>query len=173
MTQGADGMHSNVRHLLYPQPQYEYTNMGFDPVPYMTINYLSHSSEIQHWIKDPHGVNMILGKSNSTILVPLSSTQTHISLTIPLSSLDISPAIAIAKLGSPKGIIRDILDDTSLSGARKFPLYSATRTIVGKGRCVLLGDAGHGMVPFCGAGASSALQDGYELGGIIIQYLGE
>jgi len=121
---GADGINSVIRRTLYPI--IEYGDMGFKNSDWMTINIKSSSAEIADFIRDGQGVNMVLGKGWSGVLVPLPPSphllsscpstsspsisspcplnnahseiymisDTHISLTIPLSNLPLKQAIS-------------------------------------------------------------------------------
>lgn len=117
----------------------------------------------------------------STDISPSSPSQSdvYVGLTIP------HPAPAQGQ--SPRGVIESIrkrpsklsfldavLADTgALDGARVFPIYTTRKTSGGVGRAVLLGDASHGMVPFCGAGASAAVVDAVDLVGVVLRCRGE
>ncbi|OCF44453.1 hypothetical protein I317_01714 [Kwoniella heveanensis CBS 569] len=164
----------------------EITRMG-----YTTINLRTSSSAIVKWVKDPKGINMIYGDSFSATLIPLlpSISATYVNTTAPTnpSSEGTTPVKAVyvaltvpSKWFEPTfaarieqhcdcpqtiagAFLRDLEHSDGWPTRRGFELWSTSRTNGGQGRVVLIGDAAHGMVPFCGAGASAAIVDAVQL----------
>jgi hypothetical protein len=103
-----------------------------------------------------------------------ASTATYVALTVanPNTSLrdrvDKMPEAAI-----PGSFLHSLLRDPSFDKVATYPLITAKRTIVGSGRVILVGDASHAMVPFCGAGASAGVKDGVEVIKMLKEYISE
>ncbi|WVF67191.1 hypothetical protein IAT40_001938 [Kwoniella sp. CBS 6097] len=91
----------------------------------------------------------------------------YVALTVPSKWLEPSYAARMESCDCPQTIagafLRDLEHSDGWPTRRGFELWSMSRTNAGKGRLVLIGDAAHGMVPFCGAGASSAIVDAVQL----------
>lgn len=88
----------------------------------------------------------------------------YIALTIPHPQLSIRESIqSLPESRLPRSFLRDLLADPGLNHAQAFPLWTSRSTCVGSQRTVLVGDASHGMVPYCGAGASAGLKDAANL----------
>ncbi|WRT68853.1 uncharacterized protein IL334_005834 [Kwoniella shivajii] len=91
----------------------------------------------------------------------------YVALTIPSSWLEPSFAHHMAActceptMGS--SFVRDLENSDGWSNRKGFTLYALPKTVCGNGRTILIGDASHGTVPFCGSGASSAIVDSLEL----------
>lgn len=103
-----------------------------------------------------------------TIALNVADQVTYVALTIPLplgSLRDTLQSLPGAK--SSGSFICDLLAESELDNARVFPLWTSRTTVVahddGHEMAVLIGDASHGMVPFCGAGASAAISDAVDL----------
>lgn len=115
------------------------------------------------------------GNVNSSVRSEKSlGSDTYVAITIPHPQSEIREAISLlpeAEHGN--SFIRDILADPGLESARAFPLWTSRRTCVGGRRAVLIGDASHGMVPYCGAGASAGLADAAELVEVLRNHLSE
>ena len=159
-------MFSAVRRALYPRSDTD----GFKKLPWTTVNLCTSSPRMYDFIKDERGMNMMYGKGWSAAFMSLASPtppssqeprsgSTYVALTIP------SPVVqARESLERLEGeYIEALLVDPGLEDARAYPLYTSKRTIIGRDRALLIGDASHGMVPFCGAGASAGIRDAVDL----------
>ncbi|WVQ94787.1 hypothetical protein IAU59_001869 [Kwoniella sp. CBS 9459] len=176
---GADGMFSPIRRSLQlcgsegPIPLQKdkgKARAATDQITktgYTTINLRTASSNVLMWIKDPRGINMIYGDSFSATMIPLSASAVYVALTVPSKWLEMDFAERLGSCDCPQTIagafLRDLEHSDGWSAGRNFELWSMSRTNGGRGRVVLLGDAAHGMVPFCGAGASAAIVDAVQL----------
>lgn len=145
-------MFSAVRKSLHPID-------NFLPVPWVTCDLRLSNSVIQQSGADPMGISIFYGKRFSAVVTPVAKGS-YIAMTLPAPIQDVHSAIALLP-DSP--LTRAILADKNIVNGHAFPLHTATRTVVGRGRLVLIGDAAHGMNPFCGAGASMALYDAARL----------
>lgn len=105
-----------------------------------------------------------------------SDTRCYVALTLLHDKPTLQDSIAsLPDARIPDSFLANILSDPGFPQARAFPLYTMKRTITlqsGKShpdplRGVLIGDASHGMVPYCGAGASSGLKDASDLVSLI------
>lgn len=146
-------MFSRVRRYVQPTAK-------FDRLPWTTINLRSRSPATQAFIPDKYGMNLLYGKGWSAASGFTRHDTCYIALTIAGPVSDVITAVS-AYRGTP--FINTLLSDPGLEEAKGFSLTTATRTVTGRGRIVLIGDAAHGMVPFCGAGASSGVKDGTEI----------
>lgn len=100
--------------------------------------------------------------------------EVYVALTLPHPRGDIRHAIsALHGAKQPGTFLADLLADEGMHGSQAFPLWSARRTCAGAQRAVLIGDASHGMVPYCGAGASAGLKDAAEIVSAIQNHAGE
>jgi salicylate hydroxylase len=151
---GTDGMFSKIRKALYPVDGYEITK-------WTTINL--RASSVERFLRDKHGMNVIYGRGWSAALTPLPDS-VYVAITVQAPVIDSRKALE-ALPRCP--FVDTLLSDPGMEDAGSFPLYTAKTTMVGSGNIVLVGDASHGMVPFCGAGASAAMKDAYELSKVI------
>ncbi|WWC64234.1 uncharacterized protein I303_106843 [Kwoniella dejecticola CBS 10117] len=69
--------------------------------------------------------------------------------------------------------LRDLETSEEWSKRKEFKLYSLSKTFGGEGRIVLIGDAAHGTIPFCGSGTGSAIADSVRLVEMLEGYLEE
>jgi len=98
----------------------------------------------------------------------------YVALTLPHPQGTIRQAISgLSGAKQPGTFLADLLADDGLSNAQASPLWTARRTCAGGQRAVLIGDASHGVVPYCGAGASAGLKDAAELVAAIQNHLSE
>jgi 2-polyprenyl-6-methoxyphenol hydroxylase-like FAD-dependent oxidoreductase len=149
-------MFSAVRKTLHPKD-------GFRPMPWVTCNFRLSASFTKTAVgnlgADPLGINVFYGTGWSAALTP-TRDGAYVALTVPSPIKDVPSALAFLP-DSP--LIQAIRADANSDKGRAFPLYSAKHTQVGRGRLILIGDAARGMNPFCGAGASMALNDADSL----------
>ena len=105
--------------------------------------------------------------------VPSQTTYpTYVALTIPNPTISIRDTISsLPTSSSPTSFLHSILHDPALDTARSFPLWTSRRTVVGGHCAVLIGDASHGMVPYCGAGASAGIKDAVDLVELLKKYI--
>lgn len=121
------------------------------------------------FLHDPYGLNVTWGKGWSTPFAPLDEGL-YVALTVrrPVGTV----AEALDRIG-PHPFIDALKQDPGIKDARAFSLHSSARTLPGRGRIVLCGDASNFMYPFCGAGASASMRDGYELSKALMEASGE
>lgn len=132
---------------------------------------------MRRWVHDPNGMNLIYGESFSATMMPLSFPSIYVALTIPSQWLN--PSFQARIKGEEIKLeptvhgkfLRQLECDPGWEKKETYPLWSATSTVGGKGRVVLVGDAAHGMPPFCGAGASAGIIDAVELAKVIVDQL--
>ena len=159
-------MFSSVRRAVYPG----FVTAGIRKLPWTMINMRASTPEVRQWIKDDHGMNMIYGQGWSAAFMPLSEDpaepSAYVALTVPPPVHD--PRTSLSALQGP--FIQAILADPGLANARCYPLYTAKHSILGRDRAVLIGDASHGMVPYCGAGASAGIKDAVDLVATLCAY---
>lgn len=151
-------MFSSIRRSILPK-------VKFDRLPYVIINLRSSSPATLALIPDKRGMNLLYGTGWSVASGFTSKDTCYIALTIAAPADDTRTAVA-RYAGVP--LIDALLQDQGLAEAKAYPLNTARRTVVGKGRIALIGDAAHGMVPFCGAGASSGVTDGTEIAKVLV-----
>ncbi|WVQ89885.1 hypothetical protein IAS59_003652 [Cryptococcus gattii] len=176
---GADGMFSVIRHCLYSDSQLIEGNLpgDFHKLPHTIINLLTTSPAMRKWIHDPNGMNLLYGESFSATMMPLPFPNIYVALTIPSQWLDPSFQARVKGEGinlEPTAhgeFLRQLECDPGWEKKETYPLWSATSTVAGKGRVVLVGDAAHGMPPFCGAGASAGIIDAVELAKVVVDHL--
>lgn len=172
-------MFSTVRRALHPRLGSD----SFRKLPYTNINLRTTNPSTRSWVRDEHAVNLIYGRGWSAAIVPLREAHgikkihtfeefladeggdqaVYVSITVP--SPVKSARSALSALDGE--FVRNLLSDPGLEGARCFSLYTSSRTITGREGAVLIGDASHGMVPFCGAGASAGIKDAVDLVDVI------
>ena len=121
-------------------------------------------------ISDPNGSHTTLCADVTTtptqpeVMEGKSEYPCYVALTIPHPPTSIRDAIhAFPESKTHGSFLHDILADPGLTNAQAFPLWTSLKTCVGGQRAVLVGDASHGMVPYCGAGASAGLKDAVDL----------
>ena len=152
-------MFSSVRRAVYPG----FVTAGIKKLPWTMINMRTSGPEVRDWVKDDHGMNMIYGQGWSAAFMCLSDDpaepSAYVALTVSPPVHD--PRTSLSSLGGP--FIQAVLADPGLVDARCYLLYTAKRSILGRDRAVLIGDASHGMVPYCGAGASAGIKDAVDL----------
>ncbi|ODN91399.1 hypothetical protein L198_05913 [Cryptococcus wingfieldii CBS 7118] len=140
-------------------------------LPQTVINVRTTSENMREWIDDHNGLNLIYGESFSATMMPLSYPSMYIALTIPSIWLEPSHQEKVAEDRYKPTIhgefLRQLEKDPGWKKRDAFRLWTAKQTLGGSGRVVLIGDAAHGMPPFCGAGASSAIKDAVELAGAL------
>ncbi|ODN74790.1 hypothetical protein L202_07108 [Cryptococcus amylolentus CBS 6039] len=133
----------------------------------IVINVRTTSENMREWIHDHNGLSLIYGESFSATMMPLSYPSMYIALTIPSIWLEPSHQEKGAEERCKPTIhgefLRQLEKDPGWKEKEAFRLWTAKQTVGGSGRVVLIGDAAHGMPPFCGAGASSAIKDAVEL----------
>ena len=143
-------MFSSVRRALHSRLHSD----GFTKLPWTTVNVRTRSPDVRKWVKDEQGMNMMYGNGWSGAFLPVPSDgEVYVALTLP------SPA----RSPLDGNFIQAVFTDPEFTNARSLPLYSASRAIVGRDRAVLIGDASHGIVPFCWAGASAGVRDAIDL----------
>ncbi|OXC67087.1 hypothetical protein AYX13_04360 [Cryptococcus neoformans] len=177
----ADGMFSAIRHRLYSGSQLVEDKLpgGFSNLPQTIINLRTTSPAMRRWVHDPNGMNLIYGESFSATMMPLSFPSIYVALTIPSQWLN--PSFQARIKGEEIKLeptvhgkfLRQLERDPGWEKKETYPLWSATSTVGGKGRVVLVGDAAHGMPPFCGAGASAGIIDAVELAKVIVDQLND
>lgn len=132
-------------------------------MPWVTCNFRLSPSFLKAAVSglgaDPRGINVFCGTGWSAALMP-THDGAYVALTVPSPMKDIRSAFASLP---DLPLIQAIRADVNTNQGRAFPLYSAKYTQAGRGRLILIGDAAHGMNPFCGAGASMALSDAASL----------
>ncbi|WVW79112.1 hypothetical protein I302_101077 [Kwoniella bestiolae CBS 10118] len=105
--------------------------------------------------------------STNPITTPKEISQVYVALTVPSKWLSPSYCHQMSKCTCEPTIhslfLRNLENSDGWGRRKGYQMYSMRRTFAGRGRVVLLGDAGHGMPPFCGAGAGSAVVDSIEL----------
>ncbi|WWD06527.1 hypothetical protein V865_004619 [Kwoniella europaea PYCC6329] len=160
---GADGMFSHTRQLLYPHTKVDL----IEKLPWTIINSRYTSPEVLDWCKDQNGINTIVGDSFSATMIPLAKPSVYVALTIPSKWLEPSYCTKLSKCTCEPTIhslfLRQLENSDGWPRRKGFQMYSTNKTVAGRGKVVLLGDAAHGMPPFCGAGAGSAIVDSVEL----------
>jgi salicylate hydroxylase len=171
---GADGMFSPIRRALLPH--LDASGQGFKKLPLTTLNLRATSPEVRQWVKDENGMNLIYGSGWVAAFIPLKplshaseqedsaekiSNSVYVALT--LSHYLVADGLLPTMTDHPSKFFRTLVADPGLEHAQAYTLYTARRTIVGRDRAVLVGDASHGMVPFCGAGASAGIKDAVDL----------
>nr|KIR84155.1 hypothetical protein I308_05567 [Cryptococcus tetragattii IND107] len=174
----ADGMFSGIRHCLYSDSQLTAGNLpgNFHKLPHTIINLLT-SPAMRKWIQDPNGMNLLYGEPFSATMMPLPFPSIYVALTIPSQWLDPSFQARVKdeeiKLEPTTHgeFLRQLERDPGWETKETYPLWSATSTVAGEARVVLVGDAAHGMPPFCGAGASAGIIDAVELAKVIVDHL--
>lgn len=98
----------------------------------------------------------------------------YVALTIPHPTASLRDFIsALPESKTPGSFLSALLADPAFHDGRVFPLRTSRRTCTGVHRAVLIGDASHGMVPYCGAGASSALRDASHLVSLVQNHTSE
>lgn len=175
----ADGMFSGIRHCLYSDSQLTAGNLpgNFHKLPHTIINLLTTSPAMRKWIQDPNGMTCLYGESFSATMMPLPFPSIYVALTIPSQWLDPSFQARVKdeeiKLEPTTHgeFLRQLERDPGWETKETYPLWSATSTVAGEARVVLVGDAAHGMPPFCGAGASAGIIDAVELAKVIVDHL--
>lgn len=183
-------MFSTVRRTLYP-PRAGIRDQGYQALAYTIINLRATTPAVRKWIGDEDSMNLICGKGWSAAFMalgnvpspttPTGTTEgpdlvgsgsekadgsggTYVAINIPHPQGTIRQALSLLpEAKTPGSFIDDLLNDPGLSGARAFPLWSSRKTCIGGQRALLIGDASHGMVPYCGAGASAGLADAVEV----------
>ncbi|WVQ81591.1 hypothetical protein IAT38_003715 [Cryptococcus sp. DSM 104549] len=144
---------------------------NFRRLPQTVINVRASSERLQRWIHDPQGTNLVYGESFSATLLPLGEGTTYVALTVPSKWLDPSHQAKVAAERCEPTIhgefMRVLEADEGWAKRQAYPIWTAKKTVGGRGRVVLIGDAAHGMPPFCGAGASAGIKDVVELVGAI------
>lgn len=139
------------------------------------LNLRPSSTEIAEFVHDRHGLNVILGSSWTAMLGLAQKSGSNgqpviLALTVPYPVEN--ARVAVDRLESSP-FIDALREDPCLDKAETFNLWTGKKTIVGKGRVVLIGDASHGMVPFCGCGAGAGIRDAVELVKVLTQMEGE
>lgn len=172
-------MFSVIRHCLYSHSQLIEGNLpgDFHKLPHTIINLLTTSPAMRKWIHDPNGMNLLYGESFSATMMPLPFPSISVALTIPSQWLD--PSFQARVKGEEINLeptahgefLRQLECDPGWEEKETYPLWSATSTVAGKGRVVLVGDAAHGMPPFCGSGASAGIIDVVELAKVVVDHL--
>ncbi|WVR09227.1 hypothetical protein IAU60_006291 [Kwoniella sp. DSM 27419] len=161
---GADGMFSQTRGAVLASGGRETTQ---DSTPcrlaYTTVNFRTGSGAMRSRLKDPHGINNIYGPNYSATLIPLPHDQIYVALTVPNAWYDIPTGIMRDLSGRADPFLDEIRGSVGWGERKATPLHGVSETLAGRGRVILVGDASHGMSPFCGAGASSAMVDAVEL----------
>nr|ODN92919.1 hypothetical protein L204_05093 [Cryptococcus depauperatus CBS 7855] len=177
---GADGMFSSTRNHIYTSDvshssKSSSTPGGFKKLSQTIVNLRSVSPQVRRWVPDEHGMNLLYGDSFSASIMPLPDS-VYIALTIPSNWLESSAPGETKDVNLEKTVHRDFINDLKVDpgwGKREtYELWSADTTVGGRKRIVLIGDAAHGMVPFCGAGASAGIKDGVELARTILENYG-
>ncbi|OCF72501.1 hypothetical protein I204_06882 [Kwoniella mangroviensis CBS 8886] len=177
---GADGMFSHTRQLLYPSQN------SLEKLPWTIMNSRYTSPEVLGWCKDLNGINTIVGDSFSATIIPLghqtqaqaqTNPSVYVALTIPSKWLEPSYCTKLSKCTCEPTIhsvfLRQLENSDGWPRRKGFQMYSMNKTVAGRGKVILLGDAAHGMPPFCGAGAGSAIVDSVELVKVLNTGIGE
>ncbi|KAI9333930.1 hypothetical protein DFJ73DRAFT_963046 [Zopfochytrium polystomum] len=164
---GADGVHSAVRRLLFPQPERQPFKSGF--VGYLGVG--EYRAEYDWPSKALHFfTDNVAGKSG--MLMRASETEVHWALYEtraedvshddwqPLYDLDAESARLAAlteKWGLNASFVKMVRGSSRIIPLTIYDLHTLPEWH--RGNCVLVGDAAHAMVPFLGQGSSIALED--------------
>lgn len=169
---GADGVHSPVRNSLIP------TGTSLK-LPWSVVNIhlppTLKEKGMEQFLKDSNGdgLEFVVGKGWTATFLPVSHStgEIYIALTLPSPS-PIEDPIASIKARAETHFIDTLIHQIEHhAGDVKmgvYPIYSASNSVVGRGKVVLIGDASHVMTPFVGAGASCGIVDGFKLAEVVV-----
>ncbi|MDB5259795.1 MAG: 2-polyprenyl-6-methoxyphenol hydroxylase-related FAD-dependent oxidoreductase [Candidatus Nomurabacteria bacterium] len=158
---GADGIHSQIRELIYPDVKIEYTgDRGW--FTWIAQKYVS-----------PQTITEILGPNTMCSLFdnPNQACAFFTAKEIPGTFCDPSTRMDRLKkhfkdYGSP---IPEILSELKAEDLMPTDIGFIKTDKWIKGRIIIIGDAAHAMEPFAGIGASMAMEDAYVLADELIQ----
>ncbi|MCB9640342.1 MAG: FAD-dependent monooxygenase [Myxococcales bacterium] len=161
---GADGLHSKVRELIWPEAPKEPTYAGYVCWRFICENVIQRN----------HMTEMV-GRGRRFGLVPIGDNKLYCFTTLS------APADYGADNKDPLGLLRELFKDfggdvpavlaslTEETPILWHPLADIDQPYWYRGRVVLIGDACHAMTPNMGQGAAQALEDVGILGSLLHQ----
>ncbi|WVQ64124.1 uncharacterized protein L199_002284 [Kwoniella botswanensis] len=135
-----------------------------DPVGNFTDE---NNREKQQSIDNITNANADTNHTNTNSSSHTAKPSVYVALTVPSRWLEPSYCTKLSKCTCEPTIhslfLRQLENSDGWPRRKGFQMYSMNKTVAGRGKVILLGDAAHGMPPFCGAGAGSAIVDSVEL----------
>ncbi|OCF60335.1 hypothetical protein L486_03017 [Kwoniella mangroviensis CBS 10435] len=123
--------------------------------------------ENKQFIDNPTNGNANTDHTHINLDSHTANPSVYVALTIPSKWLEPSYCTKLSKCTCEPTIhsvfLRQLENSDGWPRRKGFQMYSMNKTVAGRGKVILLGDAAHGMPPFCGAGAGSAIVDSVEL----------